>query len=69
MVFINLKKAYHRVVRDSIRWINEINKDIYEEAVISVKVTCEGIGEFLVTIDLHQGSSLSPYLFILITND
>ena len=50
MVFIDLEKAYDRVLRDLIWWdLNkknvsrgyiEIIKDIYEGAVTSVRTTC-----------------------------
>ena len=31
----------------------------------SVKTTCGETSDFLITIGLHQGSALSPYLFAL----
>lgn len=44
----------------------KIIKDMYEGAVTSVRTTCGEKWEFLVTISLHQGPALSPYLFVLI---
>ena len=43
--------------------------DMYEGAVKSVKTICGEIGEFSMTVYLHQGSSLSPYLFSLIMDE
>ena len=47
----------------------EIIKDMYEGAVTSVRTTCGKTEEFPITIDLHQGSALSPYLFVLIMDE
>jgi hypothetical protein len=79
MVFIDLEKAYDRVPRNLIWWVLkkrnvprgyiEILKDMYEGAITNVKTTCGETGGFPVTIGLHQGSSLSPYLFALIMDE
>jgi hypothetical protein len=42
----------------------KVIRDMFVVAVINVR-TSEGMtSEFLFTIDLHQGSTLSPYLFV-----
>lgn len=43
------------------KWI-DIIKDMYEGAVTSVRANGEEKKEFPVTVGLHQGSALSPYL-------
>ena len=42
---------------------------MYDGAITSVRTTCGETGEFLLTIGLHQGSALSPYLFALIMDE
>ena len=44
----------------------EIIKDVHEVAVTSVRTTCGETREFKVTMVLHQGPALSPYVFALI---
>ena len=44
-------------------------KDIYNGAITSVR-TCECIkNEFPITIGLHQGSTLNPYLFAQVADE
>jgi SUMO ligase MMS21 Smc5/6 complex component len=44
-------------------------KDMYRDVVTFVR-TCDGdISDFLIKIGLHQGSSLSPYLFVLVMDE
>lgn len=46
-----------------------IIKDMYERVIKNVRTTRGEISEFLVTISLHQGLTLSPYLFALILDE
>ena len=41
-------------------------KDMYEGASTSVRMQDGTTEDFLITIGLHQGSTLSPYLFTLV---
>ena len=79
MIFIDLEKAYDRVDRD-VRWrvlekrgvrvgYIESIKDMYENVTTCVRTPVGISGEFPITIGLHQGSSLSPYLFTLIIDE
>uniref|UniRef100_A0A914VKP3 Reverse transcriptase domain-containing protein n=1 Tax=Plectus sambesii TaxID=2011161 RepID=A0A914VKP3_9BILA len=76
--FIDMEKAYDRVPRDLIWWalrkkrIPEqyvrIIQDMYSKAQAAVR-TCYGkSAAFPVTVGVHQGSALSPYLFIAVLN-
>ena len=79
MVFIDVEKAYDRVPSVLIQWdLNKRNflrgyiaiiKDMYNGALMSVRTTCGETNEFLVTIGLHQGSTLNLYLFALIIDE
>ena len=76
MVFIDLEKAYDRVPRQEVwRCMREdevlknyvkMVQDMYEGARTQVR-SSTGLTELIpVGVGLHQGSSLSPYLFDLI---
>ena len=47
----------------------DLVKDMYDRAIIIVKTTIEETSEFPITVGLHQGSALSPYLFALVMDE
>ena len=74
--FIDLKKAYDRVPREEL-WeclqfaetsecYIRIIKDMYDGATTTVGSAAGLTEEFNVGVGLHQGSALSPFLFIII---
>ena len=76
MVFVDLEKAYDRVPRELIWWslrkkrvpeaYIKIIQDMYEDCETKV-TTREGNTEYFnVKVGLHQGSAISPLLFIII---
>ena len=76
MAFIDLKKAYDSVPRETIWKTLEARRvsmsyvraihDMYSRSTTFVRTAIGDTEDFLVEIGLHQGSSLSPYLFALI---
>jgi len=47
----------------------DIIKDMYDGAVANVR-TCGGItSDFSITIELHQGSALSLFLFVIVMDE
>ena len=79
MVLIELEKAYDRVPRGVMGWILEkkwvplkyikLIKDMYDEAITSVRTSGGITSEFPITLGLHQGSTLSPCLFALVMDE
>ncbi|CAH2099151.1 unnamed protein product [Euphydryas editha] len=76
MVFIDLEKAYDRVPRKVLWWAMKekgvpekyvrIVKAMYDRASTHVRSEAGVTGKFNVAVGLHQGSALSPYLFLLV---
>ncbi len=75
MVFIDLEKAYDSVLRDvlwrvseqkrvSIRHI-QVLKHMYERTTTIVRIVGGDTKDFPISIGLHQGSAVSPYLFYI----
>ena len=79
VVFVDLEKAYDRVPR-SVVWevlqkkgVDEtyvrIVRDMYEGVTTKIKTRTGVSDSFEVKIGVHQGSALSPYLFILVLDE
>ena len=82
-VFIDLEKAYDRVPREELVWCMRskqvpekyitLIKDMYTRSQTVVRCASGTTTPFTVTVGLHQGSALSPFLFAILmdvlTND
>ena len=79
LVFFYLEKSCDRASREVKRWnlknkrvpltYIKFIKDIYDGAITIVR-TCKCIkNEFPITIGLHQGSTLNPYLFAQVADE
>ena len=78
MVFVGMEGAYDRVPRQEVwRCVREkgvpekyvmIVQDMYEGARTRVKSSVGLTDKIPVAVGLHQGSSLSPYLFAMIVD-
>src|SRR5207245_3229491 len=76
MAFIDLEKAFDRVPREvpwwALReveveeWLIKVIQSLYEEATTSVKLSSGESQPFEVKVEVHQGSVLSPLLFIVV---
>jgi len=79
MVFIDLKKAYDRVLREVLwRCLEKkgvpplyirVIKDQYEGSRTSVRMPGGVTNDFFVGMGLHQGFALSPFLFTLVMDE
>ena len=74
-----MEKAYDRIPRDMLWWaLNKktvplkyvnIIRDMYEGVVTNVRI-CGGLtDEFSITIGVHQGLALSPFLLAIVLNE
>jgi hypothetical protein len=76
MAFVDLEKAFDRVPREVIwwamrklgvdEWLVKVVQAMYEGVTTAVKLGEEVSAEFPVKVGLHQGSVLSPLLFIVV---
>ena len=76
LTFIDMEKAYDRVPRDLIWWALRkkqvpeqyvcIIQDMYSSAHATVRTCLGDSAAHPVTVGVHQGSALSPYLFITV---
>ena len=74
--FIELEKAFDRVPREVVwwamrklgveEWLVRVVKSLYENARSQVRVNDTFSDEFEVKVRVHQGSVLSPLLFIMV---
>jgi hypothetical protein len=79
MVFIDLEKSYDKVPRNIKWWALQkhkvstkyitLIKDMYDNVVTSVQISDGDTNDFPINIGLHQGSTLSPYLFVLVMDE
>jgi len=76
MAFVDLEKAFDRVPREILWWsLRQLNvdegliaviKSMYDNVTTAVKVKGQVSEEFQVKVGVHQGSVLSPLLFIMV---
>jgi Reverse transcriptase (RNA-dependent DNA polymerase) len=79
MIFIDLEKAYDKVLRNIMWWALEkkcvptkyvtLIKDMYTNIVTCVRACNDESDKFSIKIGLHQGSALSPYICTLVMNE
>ena len=76
MAFIDLEEAFDRVPREVIWWalresgveerLISVIKSMYDGATTAVKIGASESKKFPVRVGVHQGSVLSPLLFIIV---
>ncbi|KAK3546874.1 hypothetical protein QTP86_003804 [Hemibagrus guttatus] len=75
-VFVDLEKAYDRVPREELWYCMRksgvaekyvrVMQDMYERSRTVVRCAVGHTEEFKVEVGLHQGSALSPFLFVMV---
>ncbi|KAK3572504.1 hypothetical protein QTP86_034296 [Hemibagrus guttatus] len=75
-VFVDLEKAYDRVPREELWYCMRksgvaekyvrVVQDMYERSRTVVRCAVRQTEEFKVEVGLHQGSALSPFLFVMV---
>ena len=78
-VFVDLEKAFDKVPRRAISWalrrqlvpesLLQLVMLLYDETSSRVKVVGEESGKFPIEVGVHQGTALSPLLFILVMEE
>ena len=76
MAFVDLEKAFDRVPREVLwwalrklgvdEWLINVVKSMYDGATTAVKLQGGESKEFEVQVGVHQGSVLSPLLFVIV---
>ena len=76
MAFVDLEKAFDRVPREVVwwalrylgvdEWIALVMRAMYEDATTKVRLNGKESNAFSVKVGVHQGSVLSPLLFIIV---
>jgi hypothetical protein len=79
LAFVDLEKAYDRILRELVWWalrrklvpesLIELIRTLYQEPVSIVTTAVGNTETFNVEVGLHQGSVLSPLLFIIVMNE
>jgi len=74
--FVDLEKAFDRVLREVIRWAMQKLGDeewlvsavvsMYTGAKTVVRTVYDNSNDFEIKIGVHQGSALSPLLFVIV---
>ena len=78
-VFVDLEKAFDKVPRRAISWalrrqlvpenLVQLVMLLYDNTRSRVRVAGEESGEFPIEVGVHQGSALSPLLFMLLMEE